>query len=65
LSVVRFTRADGVTVEFQPHTRRYSATGTWNVNRTISLLVTGERARDDTVSERRLLSGITFRIPNR
>ena len=65
LSVVRFTRADGVTVEFQPHTRRYSATGTWNVNRTISLLVTGERARDDTVSERRLLCGITFRIPNR
>ena len=62
LSLVRFSRNDGVTVETKPHMTRYSATATINVGRSVSLTTTVERTRDDQVRDVRVLSGITYRI---
>ncbi len=62
LSVVRFDRSDGITVETRPHTTRASATATVNLRRSMSLLMTVERSKDDGSSELRLLSGLTYRI---
>jgi hypothetical protein len=62
LSVVQFSRSDGITVETRPHTTRLSGTASYNVNRTISLLTTVERSRFDAAFEWRILSGITYRI---
>ena len=62
LSIVQFSRSDGILVELRPHTRRYSATGNVNLGRTISLLFVGEQLRDDQSVTYRALSGITYRF---
>jgi hypothetical protein len=62
LSVVQFSRSDGITIETRPHTTRLSGTASYNVNRVISLLTTVERSRFDAANEWRILSGITYRI---
>jgi hypothetical protein len=61
LSVVRYSRSDGITIETRPHTTRYSGTATINLGRTTTLLVTAEQTRDADLTEFRLLSGITLR----
>jgi len=62
LSVIRFSRSDGITIESRPHTTRYSGTATINVARSVSLLATVERTNEDQVHEFRVLSGLTYRI---
>jgi hypothetical protein len=62
LSIVRFSRSDGIVVETRPHTTRLSGNMYVNVGRSISILVTGERARDDHTRDLRLLSGISYRM---
>lgn len=62
LSVVRFSRSDGITVETRPHTARLSGTASINLPGSVSLLVTAERTRDDAAREFRLLAGMTYRI---
>jgi hypothetical protein len=62
LSVIRFSRSDGITIETRPHTTRFSGTATVIVGRSVSLLATVERTKDDQFRDLRVLSGITYRI---
>ena len=62
LSVVRFSRSDGIVVETRPHMTRVSATATGNLGRSVSLLGTVERTRDDGATELRLLTGLAYRL---
>jgi len=62
LSVVRYSRSDGILVELRPYTTRYSGTVNINLRRAVGLLATVERTSDDDTSEFRLLSGMTFRF---
>jgi hypothetical protein len=62
LSVVRFSRSDGITIETRPHTSRFSGTATINVGRSTSLLTTVERSFDDQANGFRLMTGITYRF---
>ena len=55
LSVVRFSRSDGITIETRPHTTRFSGTTTVIVGRSVSVLATVEHTRDDQVREFRIL----------
>jgi hypothetical protein len=61
-AVVRFAGSDGITIETRPHTDRFGGSAVVNVNRAISLLVTGEYAKEDTLNEVRILAGITYRL---
>lgn len=63
LSVLRLVGRDGFFVESRPETRRVSGTATTHLGRRWSLLATVERTDDDTSSEWRLLSGLTYRLP--
>ncbi len=62
LSVVRFSRSDGITIETRPHTTRISGTASVIVGRSASLLATVERTRDGTFRDLRVMAGITYRI---
>jgi hypothetical protein len=62
LSVVRFSRSDGIVIETRPSTQRYSGTATIYLGRSVSLLATLERTNGDQVRELRALTGITYRI---
>jgi hypothetical protein len=62
LSVVRFSRSDGITVETRPHTARVSGTATVNLPGSVSLQLTAERTRDDATREFRVMAGIAYRI---
>jgi hypothetical protein len=62
LSVVRFSRSDGVVVEHRPHTTRLSTTATSNLGRSFSLLFTAERTLDDGFRELRVLTGLSYRM---
>jgi hypothetical protein len=62
LSVVHFLRSDGVVIETKPSTRRYSGSASATLNRRVSLLGTVDYTIDDTLTEVRLLSGLTYRI---
>ena len=62
LSVVRFSRSDGITIETRPQTTRFSGTTTVIVGRSVSVLATVEHTRDNQVREFRILSGLTYRI---
>jgi hypothetical protein len=62
LSVIRFERLDGVTIETRPLTRRWSGSTSINIGRTVSLLFTVDRTTDDTVRDVRILTGLSYRI---
>ncbi len=62
LSIIRFSRSDGILIEQRPETRRLSAATTINVNRTISLMTTVDRTTDQTSQDVRVLSGMTYRF---
>jgi hypothetical protein len=62
LSIIQFSRSDGITVETRPHTTRLSGTVTCYLGRTISLLTTVERSKFDGLGDLRILSGLTYRI---
>jgi hypothetical protein len=62
LSVLHFSRSDGVVIEMRPRTRRVSGNATIYLNRKVSLLFTIERTRDDQATDVRMLSGMTYRF---
>jgi hypothetical protein len=62
LSVIRFSRSDGITIETRPHMTRSSGTATINLARSVSLLATVERTRQDQIREFRVLAGLTYRL---
>jgi hypothetical protein len=62
LSVLHFLRSDGVVIETKPSTRRYSGSGSVTLNRHFSLLGTVDYTIDDTMTEVRVLSGLSYRI---
>lgn len=62
LSVIRFSRSDGITIETRPHTTRLSGTGTMNIDRSVSLLGTIERTQEDSSHDLRMMVGLTYRI---
>ena len=62
LSVIRFSRSDGITIESRPHTTRVSGTASVNLRRSYSLLATIERTNQDQGHELRVLTGLTYRM---
>jgi hypothetical protein len=62
LAVLRVTSIGGFQVEQRPRTTRYALTGLLNLNRWISLLLSGEHLRDGSLSQIRWLSGLTYRF---
>lgn len=62
VSIVRFTRSDGFTLETKPRTRQIGASGIVTLSRNLSLLITADRTRDDDVTDLRLLAGLTVRF---
>jgi hypothetical protein len=62
LSVLHFSRSDGIEIDMRPRTRRVSANTVWNVGRSISVLASVDRTIDDQARELRLLTGITDRL---
>ncbi len=62
LSVVRFSRSDGIRIETRPHTTRFSAAANAYLTRTTSMIATIERTNEDELHEVRVLAGLTYRI---
>jgi hypothetical protein len=62
LSVIRFLRSDGVTIETRPSTRRYSGSASIMLNRYLSLQTTLDQTVDGDLKELRVLSGLSYRI---
>jgi hypothetical protein len=62
LSLLRFSRSDGLLVELQPHTRRLSGTATMNLPASTSLMLTIDRTTDGSSADLRLMAGVTYRF---
>jgi hypothetical protein len=62
LSIVQFSRSDGIVIEDRPATKRLSGTGSINVGATTSLQITLDRTWDRGVREFRILSGVSYRF---
>lgn len=62
LSVLRFSRSDGVVIEMRPETTRWSGNATVYLNRAVSLLAVVEATSDDTSRDVRFMSGVTYRF---
>ena len=62
LSVLLFSRSDGVVVETRPHTRRVSGTATITLPKSTSLMLTLDRTVDDQSTDLRVMAGITYRF---
>jgi len=63
LSVIRATgQVDPIRVDLRPRLNRVSGSAVVTVGRTTSLLFTAERTWDQTMSEFRVLAGVTYRL---
>lgn len=62
VSIVRFTRSDGITVETRPETTQIGLSAVVMTGRHISLSVTAETTHDNDVSDVRVLAGMTYRF---
>jgi hypothetical protein len=62
LSVARFTRSDGVTIETRPRTRQLSASAIVTLSRLLSLVTMVDRTRDDRQTDLRVQAGLTVRL---
>jgi hypothetical protein len=62
LSVVRFSRSDGIVIETRPHATRISGTVTASINRVWSLMGMIEHTSETSLGEFRVLTGLTYRI---
>jgi hypothetical protein len=60
--VLHFLRSDGVMIETKPSTRRYTGSSSITLNRSFSLLGTVDYTIDDTLTEVRVMSGLSYRI---
>jgi hypothetical protein len=61
VSVLRFSRSDGITIEQRPHTTLVTGSSTVNLTRTLSVMINAERVLDDSSRSFRVLSGLTIR----
>jgi hypothetical protein len=61
VSIVRYTRSDGLTIELQPHTRQLGGSVLVNLWRTVAMHVMLSDTRDDETRELRVLAGMTLR----
>ena len=61
VSVVRYTRSDGFTIDLQPHTRQFGGSALVNLARGMAVHVLVSNTRDDETNELRLLAGLTLR----
>jgi len=62
LSIVRFTRQDGVTVETRPETKRLGGSTVLTLGRHVTVQGMIEQTRDADSREWRVMSGITYRF---
>ena len=62
LSIARFTRSDGITVETRPRTRQLSTSAVVTLNRNLSLVTMLDYTRDDVQTDIRVHSGLTMRL---
>ena len=62
LSVIQFSRSDGLIIEERPTNKRLSVTSSINVGSTTTLQVTVDRTWDTSYREFRLLTGIAYRL---
>ena len=62
LSVLRYAREDGFTVENRPQTDRFGASANIYLSRTLSLLVVADHTRDEGYTETRVLAGLSVRF---
>ena len=62
LSVIRYTQSSGVVIETRPSTRRFGGSAMVHLNRTLSLMLTGEHTTGNDYHENRLLTGLTYRF---
>jgi hypothetical protein len=62
LSIVQFSRSDGIVIVDKPATRRLSGTGSINVGTATTLQITLDRTWDRGVRELRILSGVSYRF---
>ena len=62
LSVLRYTQSSGIVIETKPSTQRFGGSAMIHLTRAMSLFVTAEHTKDDTYSENRLMTGLTFRF---
>lgn len=62
LSIVQFSRGDGLLIEERPTTKRLSLTGSINVGPATMLQVTMDRTWDSSYRDLRFLSGIAYRF---
>ncbi|MEO8481834.1 MAG: hypothetical protein ABI634_06460 [Acidobacteriota bacterium] len=62
VSIVRFTRSDGITVETRPETTQIGLSAVVMTGRHISLSVTADTTHDNDVKDVRVLAGMTYRF---
>jgi len=62
LSVFHYATGDGATIEVRPESERYGLSMNVNLNKTFSLLLTGEWMDHDDFDEIRVLTGLTVRF---
>ena len=62
LSVVRFSRSDGLVIETRPETTRVSGSATATVSSSWSLMGTVEQTWETGLTDVRALTGLTYRI---
>lgn len=62
LSIVQFSRSDGIVIEDKPTSKRLSGTASINVGPTTSLQITLDRTWDRDTREFRILSGVSYRF---
>ena len=61
VSLVRFTRSDGVTIEQRPETRQFGGSAIVTLGRVFSVHAMVTDTRDDEIHEYRVLAGLTVR----
>lgn len=62
VSIVRFTRSDGLTIEMRPETTQVGGSIVMTAGRNATVLVTASRTTDLDAREFRLLAGLTYRV---
>ncbi len=62
LSVLRVLGPDNISVENRPRSQRFMLSSVIHLSRILSLTLTAEHLRDDTVRETRVLSGLVYRF---
>jgi hypothetical protein len=62
VSILQYSGSSGLSITTRPRMRQVSVSSVLNVNRRVSLLTTWEHTRNDTVSDMRMMSGLTYRF---